>query len=274
MKFIKLYSLVTIASLVLLVSFKPGSSKIIREDFKRFYDKYKVNGSFIMYDQKNDRYTIYNQEQIVEPFTPASTFKICNSLVSLETGFVKDEHAILKWDGKERQLPAWNKDTDMKNAFKNSTVWYYQELARHVGEDRMKSWLEKARYGNADIAGGIDAFWLSGKLRISPNEQIDFLRRLHDNKLPFSKRSMNIVKDIMIVKDTLGSVMRGKPGLGKQDQQYVGWYVGYITTRDNVYYFSNCIQSTDKNPDFGKARFDILSDILNELEILKKKGKD
>ncbi|WP_316834539.1 class D beta-lactamase [Pedobacter nutrimenti] len=270
MKSIKLYSLVTFLIVASLYSFKPLPRKIIRDDFKKFYDKYKVQGSFMMYDQKNDQYTIYNEAQTSVPFTPASTFKICNSLVSLETRVVKDEHVVFKWDGKERMLPVWNKDTDMKNAFKNSTVWYYQELARRVGEERMKNWLHKAKYGNADIEGGIDAFWLSGKLRITPNEQIDFLRRLHDNKLPFSKRSMDIVKDIMIAKDTLGAVLRVKTGSGKQDQQYVGWYVGYITTKDNVYYFSNCIQSTDKNPDFGKARLDIANDIIEELKVLKK----
>lgn len=270
MKSIKTYSLVTLLIAVLLVSFKPVPRKIIREDFKKIYDKYKVQGSFVMYDQKNDLYTIYNPEQTSVPFTPASTFKICNSLVSLETGVVKDEHVVFKWDGNERQPAVWNKDTDMKDAFKNSTVWYYQELAKRVGENRMKDWLDKAKYGNGDITGGIDGFWLWGKLRITPNEQIDFLRRLHDDKLPFSKRSMDIVKDIMIVKDTLGSVVRAKPGSGKQDQQYVGWYVGYVTTKDNVYYFSNCIQSTDKNPDFGKARFDIANDILDELKVLKK----
>lgn len=158
----------------------------------------------------------------------------------------------------------------MKDAFKNSTVWYYQELAKRVGEDRMKNWLDRVKYGNADITGGVDGFWLWGKLRITPREQIDFLRKLHDDKLPFTKQSMDIVKDIMIVKDTLGSVVRAKSGSGKQGQQYVGWYVGYITTKDNVYYFSNCIQSTDKKPEFGNARIEIVNDILDELRVLKK----
>nr|WP_068890837.1 penicillin-binding transpeptidase domain-containing protein [Pedobacter panaciterrae] len=134
MKFIKIYSLFTF--LVLLISFKPAPNRVIRNDFKKFYEKYKVQGSFIMYDQKNDQYTMYNQEQASVPFTPASTFKICNSLVSLETGVVKDEHVVFKWDGKERSPDVWNKDTDMRNAFKNSTVWYYQELAKRVGEEK------------------------------------------------------------------------------------------------------------------------------------------
>lgn len=269
MKFTKTYFLVTLLVLISLASFKAIPRKIIREDFKRIYDKYNVQGSFILYDQKNDQYTIYNQKQTAEPFTPASTFKIFNSLVSLETGAIKDENVIFKWDGKERQQQAWNKDTDMKNAFSNSTVWYYQELAKRVGENNMKIWLDRANYGNGNITGGIDGFWLWGKFRVTPNAQIEFLRKLHDGKLPFSKRSMDIVKEIMIVKDTIGTVVRAKTGTGKQDQKYVGWYLGYVTTKDNVYYFSNCIQSTDRNPDFGSARFDIVTAIFDELKLLK-----
>lgn len=265
----KIHSLLSLPILFLL-SCTSVPHTTIRADFKKFYDQYNVQGSFIVYDQKNDQYMVYNQEQMSVPFTPASTFKIFNSLVSLETGTVKDEHVVFKWDGKERPLVAWNKNTDMKEAFKNSTVWYYQELAKGVGENQMKSWLDKAKYGNADITGGIDGFWLWGNLRITPSEQIDFLKRLHDDKLPFSKRSMDIVKDIMVVKDTLGCVVRAKSGSGKQGGQYVGWYVGYVTTKDNVYYFSNCIQSTEKRTDFGEARFEIASDILDELKILNK----
>jgi beta-lactamase class D len=255
---------------VVSISFKPEPSTIVKDDLKKFYDFYKVDGSFILYDQNNDRYIYYNQKQTTQSFTPASTFKICNSLIALENGIVQDEHVVFNWDGRDRQVPAWNKDTDMRQAFKNSTVWYYQELARRTGGERMKFWLDRVHYGNADTTGGVDAFWLSGNLRITPAEQIVFLKRLHDNKLPFSKRSMDIVKDIMINKDTLGCVIRAKSGAGKQGNQYVGWYVGYVTTRNNTYYFSNCIQTSARRTDFNEARLQITYNILSELNVLKK----
>nr|AIA10650.1 classD_beta_lactamase [uncultured bacterium] len=253
-----------------LFSFMFKSNPEVRDDLKPFYDKYGVDGSFVLYDQKKQKYIIYNKDQVSKPFTPASTFKIFNSLVALETKVVADEYAVFKWDGQQRQVAAWNADTDMRNAFKNSTVWYYQEIARRVGGKRMNSWLNKAKYGNADTSGGIDAFWLTGGLRITPMEQIGLLRKLHDDKLPFSMRSMNIVKDIMIVKDTLGYVLRAKAGLGKQGNQYVGWYVGYITTRDNTYYFSNCVQTDRRNAEFANARLNIVYDVLDRLAIVKK----
>lgn len=243
----------------------------IREDFKKFYDQYKVNGSFVLYDEENDKYIFYNQQQFKQKFTPASTFKICNSLIGLETGVIKDENFIIQWDSIVRQNTIWNADHDLKTAFKNSTVWYYQELARRVGGKRMKDWLEKSNYGNADTTGGIDKFWLTGGMRITPEQQTEFLRRLHKNKLPFSRRSMDIVKNIMIAEDTLDYVLRAKTGWGFQDDTDIGWYIGYLETNGNVYYFANCIQSLDTdNKDFGQARKETVYLILDDLNLIKK----
>lgn len=170
-----------------------------------------------------------------------------------------------------RKYPKWNNDHDLKTAFKNSTVWYYQELARQVGGQQMKYWLDKTNYGNTDTSGGIDKFWLTGGLRISPKQQIDFLKQFHDNQLPFSQRSLDIVKNIMIAKDTLGYTVRAKSGWGSQDNKEIGWYVGYFEKNDKVYYFSNCIQTADlNNKDFAKARIDIVYQIFDELKILNK----
>ena len=247
---------------------QPGET---RNDFKKFYDQYKVEGSFVLFDQTNDKFIFYNQSQYKQQFTPASTFKICNSLIGLETGVIEDENFVIPWDSITRWLPAWNQDQDLKTAFKNSTVWYYQELARRVGSEQMKYWLDKANYGNTDTSGGIDKFWLTGGLRITPEKQIDFLRRLHDNKLPFSQRSMDIVKSIMIAKDTLGYIVRAKTGWGDQDETNIGWFVGYVEKGDDVYYFVNCIQTKDsENKNFANARKEIVYNILDELEIINK----
>jgi beta-lactamase class D len=243
----------------------------IREDFKKYYDQYNVDGSFVLYDPQIDKYIFYNKEQFEQLFSPASTFKILNSLIGLETGVIADENFVIPWDSVIRQNPNWNTNHNLKSAFKYSTVWYYQELARRVGGQQMKYWLDKAKYGNADTSGGIDKFWLTGGLRISPKQQIDLLKRLHDNQLPFSQRSMDVVKTIMIAKDTLGYVVRAKTGWDGKDDKDVGWYVGYLEKKDKVYYFANCIQSTDlKNKHFANARIDIVYLILNDLKLIAK----
>ena len=164
---------------------------------------------------------------------------------------------------------------DLKTAFKNSTVWYYQELARRVGGQQMKYWIDKANYGNTDTSGGIDRFWLTGGLRVSPEQQIDFLRRFRDNKLPFSQHSVDIVKNIMITKDTLNYVLRGKTGWGGHGDKDIGWYVGYIETKSQVYYFSNLVQMDSKALNdanrailFDNSRIDIVYKILEKLNLI------
>lgn len=262
--------------LTILVAFSITSCKQkqlteTRDDFKKYYDQFKVEGSFVLYDQNNDKYIICNEQQFKEPFSPASTFKILNSLIGIETGIIKDENFIIPWDSTVRQNPKWNQDHDLKLAFKNSTVWYYRELARRVGGERMKFWLDKLQYGNVDTSGGIDLFWLKGGLRVTPEQQIDFLIRLHNNKLPLSQRTVDIVKNIMIAKDTLDYVVRAKTGWVDEEKRNVGWYIGYIEKDENVYYFSNCIQSKDlDNKDFARARIDITYKILNDLILTKK----
>lgn len=254
-----------------LAACKQKQTTEIRNEFKKYYDQFNVEGSFALYDPQADKYIYYNQDQFDQTFLPASTFKICNSLIGLETGAIKDENFVIPWDSVTRQNPNWNTDHDLKTAFKNSTVWYYQELARRVGGQQMKYWLDKANYGNADTSGGIDKFWLTGGLRISPKQQIDFLKRLHDDQLPFSQRTVDIVKNIMIAKNTLGYVVRAKTGWGGQDNKDVGWYIGYLETKDKVYYFANCIQSADlNNKDFANARIDIVYLILNDLKLTDK----
>lgn len=242
---------------------------VVRNDFESFFTQSEVKGSFVLYDENKDLFTFVNQDQFQTEFTPASTFKICNSLIGLETGVIKDQNFVIKWDNVVRQRPEWNADHDLKTAFKNSTVWYYQELARRVGGEKMKFWLNKCNYGNTDTTGGIDRFWLTGGLRITPEKQLDFLRKLKNSQLPFSKRSMDITKEIMISKDTLDYVLRTKTGWGEDENQMVGWYIGYIEKKNNTYYFATCIQSSDfDDPGFTKKRIDITNKILGELNLL------
>ena len=240
----------------------------VRADFKPFYDAYRLEGTFALYDLHKDHTVLYHPEWYTEAHTPASTFKICNSLIGLETGVIPDQHYLMKWDGVKRRVDSWNKDHDLSSAFKNSAVWYYQELARRVGEKRMKEWLDKAKYGNADTSGGIDQFWLDGGLRISPAQQIDFLKRLHENTLPFSARNMAIVKEIMVVKQNAVCTVRAKTGWGFEGKKMIGWYVGYVETGDNVYIFANRVEGPEENhSDFGKARIEITYHILDTLGI-------
>jgi len=243
-----------------LLSFNPA--------WDTLFKKKGVNGCFVLLDKRrgvmmtNDWFAAQTQK------TPASTFKILNSLISLEENVIPDENYTLKWDGIERKFPNWNRDHDLRSAYKYSVVWYYQEMARRVGVDTMKYWLDKVSYGNADTAGGEDLFWLTGNLRISPIEQIQFLQKLETGQLPFSKHTLNTVKNIMIQDSSSKYVIRWKTGWGNQDGEDIGWIVGYMEVGADVYYFANCIRAqvdkTISQEDFLDARMEILQSILQE----------
>lgn len=238
-----------------------------RTDFKKYFDEYGHNGCFVLYDLNKDQYIKFNPERCTEQFIPASTFKIFNSLVGLETGAVKDENEIMKWDGEKRFYDAWNQDLNMNDAFKYSAVWFYQELARRVGEEKMQHYININHYGNEDISGGIDKFWLDGGIRISADEQIEFLKRIYKNEVKFSQRSIDILKRIMIYEQNDDYIIRAKTGWAIRVKDQVGWFVGYVEKNDNVYFFALNVES--KNPEEGfVSRKEITFKILKELGVL------
>lgn len=220
-----------------------------------------------MYDMNNDQYIYYNPERCAESFIPASTFKIMNSLAGLESGVIPDQDYIIKWDGTPQEFVEWNQDHTLKTAFQHSVIWYYQELARRLGREQMQEYVDAAQYGNQNISGQIDTFWLEGDLRISPDEQVEFLRRLYTGDLPFSQRAMDTVKDIMIIEDVGGYTFGGKTGTAVRVVPHIGWFVGYLKTDDNVYIFATNIELQSIEGNLGKARA-ITENILHDLELM------
>jgi beta-lactamase class D len=208
-------------------------------NIKRLFDEAKLTGCFVVYDMQKDKYYYHDSVRCNKEFIPASTFKIPNSLFSLEAGAVKDENEKIKWDGKDRNREEWNQDTDMKMAFKYSTVWFYQECARRIGEKRMQHFLDTLNYGNKNMSGGLDHFWLDGAIRITAIQQIALLKRIYDNKVPFSQRNIDILKNIMIMEKTDDYTLRAKTGTApSKDGKGVAWYVGYIERNGGVYFFA------------------------------------
>jgi beta-lactamase class D len=223
-----------------------SSAASVEAQFAQHFQALEVEGAIVIHDLNRGVTYEHNRDRNRQAFLPASTFKILNSLIALETGVIANDVAVLTWDGIERMVPAWNRDHNMRTAFNLSAVWFYQVLARRVGHDAMQQWVEAAGYGNQTIGSpeAIDSFWLEGDLRITPQQQIEFLRRLHHSELPFSERALATVKDIMIVERTPDYTLRAKTGwagLGESDQPQIGWYVGYVEQGENVYLFATNI---------------------------------
>jgi len=222
-----------------------ASASEVRPELEQYFQG--STGAFVLYDLNANRYVRYNPERCAERFIPASTFKIMNSLIGLETGVVPDEDYVMQWDGTHNAIASWNQDHNLRTAILNSVVWYYQELARRVGEQSMQSYLDAAGYGNQDISGQIDTFWLEGGLRISADEQVEFLKRLYQDELPFSTRCVNIVKRILVLEKTDAYQLSGKTGSAQRVTPHQGWFVGYVETKGNAYVFAANLESS--NPD-------------------------
>nr|WP_242036462.1 class D beta-lactamase [Leptolyngbya sp. FACHB-321] len=215
-------------------------------DFSQHFRDLGVEGSTLIYDATSDRTYQHNPQRNATPFLPASTFKILNALISLETKVIADDVAVLTWDGIPRQIPEWNRDLNMREAMKLSAIWFYQVLARRVGHEQMQKWITQVGYGNQTIGSkaAIDNFWLEGELRITPQQQVQFLQRLYKNDLPFSERSLAIVKDMLIIEKTPDYTIRAKTGwtgFGNKTMRQAGWVVGYLEKGKNVYFFATNI---------------------------------
>jgi beta-lactamase class D len=202
----------------------------IRDGLAKHFIDAGTAGTFVGY--KVDDYLVIasDKDRSGEAKLPASTFKIPNSVIALETGVVGDpDQDVFKWDGVVRSIEAWNRDHTMRTAIAASAVPVYQEIARRIGAERMQKYLDLLEYGNRDIGGGIDRFWLTGSLRIDPVQQVDFLDRLRRGALPVSKRSQDLVRDILPVTKAGDSVIRAKSGLlgAERGQPSLGWMVGW-----------------------------------------------
>jgi beta-lactamase class D len=238
-------------------------------DLDEFFGDYE--GCFVVLDVTNNQYSYHNPEQCAKRMSPCSTFKIPNSLIGLKTGVIPDQHHVIAWDGTEYPVEAWNRDHTLETAIRDSVVWYYRELAAQVGTERMQQYVSAIPYGNEDISGG-STFWLASSLEISADEQIEFLRRFYADDLPFSQRSLDIVKEIIILEATDDAVYRGKTGLCMtEDGREWGWFVGYIERDDTVHIFALNIEG--KTADGWRAR-ELTEAILEHLDLLQLGAKE
>lgn len=210
-----------------------------RRDWERHFGARGVAGSFVLFEPLRDRYQVFDEARARRRFLPASTFEIANALIGLETGALTDEREVFAWDGKPKLRHAWERDQTLATGMRDSTAWMFQEIARRTGKARMREWLERLEYGNADVGGGIDLFWLQGSLRVSAFEQVAFLHRLSEGRLPATQRAQRLVREALVVERTRGHTLYAKAGASGYAKDAVAWWVGWIERKGRpVAYFA------------------------------------
>jgi beta-lactamase class D len=237
----------------------------------------KLDAAFIIYDSKNDQYARYNPDRCQKAYPPCSTFKIANALIAVETGVANGPEFMIPFDSsKTPPQPWWAEfgwvgDQTLRSAMKKSVVWYYQEIARRIGPDRMNHFLDVLNYGNRDISGGIDQFWLMSSLLISPDEQMEFLRRFYSREYKLSKRTYQTVKNILLFDEKAGYRIYAKTGGGTfPDGKGLGWFIGFVECPENVFFFVLNLEDISFT-ELRKKRIDMTLAILKELGVLDSK---
>ncbi len=243
----------------------------MKEDksLKGFFEKENLEGTFALYDNAQGQFLIYNLARYKDSaFLPASTFKIVNALIGLQTGRIVNEKMVIKWDGVTRIFPEgdtaknWNKDLTMKEAFQYSALPYFQEVARRIGKDTMQFWLDSLGYGTKKITTVIDSFWIDNSLKVTPDEQLGLVKKLYFDQLPFNKTTQDIVKRIMVRESNANYTLAYKTGLGfKENGKSLGWMVGWIEENKHVYFFVLNAEGAANAP-MMSARENILKGIL------------
>jgi beta-lactamase class D len=242
-----------------------------RKDWGTIYKKHGLDSAcFEVVEQSKERVYYYNKARGNKRLSPASTFKIMASLIALETSVAPDEDMIIKWDGVVNKNEKWNKDMNMREAFITSSEPYYKELMKRVGATEIKKWMDSIEYGNAKIGNDVQTFWTDNTLQITPDEQVGFLKKLYFDALPFSKRTMRIVRSMMLQEETKEYRFYYKSGTYVDNQKTMAWLVGFVEDSTNhPYFFANNFETPDTAFDYQTARMETTREIFQSMGLLR-----
>lgn len=243
----------------------PSNKTVAYEDLSAYFSGY--DGTFVLYDISSDSWNIYNREAAEKRVSPDSTFKIYSGLFGLDAGSVSNSSSFIEWDHTQYPFEAWNQDQNLDSALKNSVNWYFQELDRRTGVKEISRYINEIGYGNRDLAGGLDEFWLESSLKISPVEQAELLARLFSDAWDFTEQNVQAVKNALLISDMGNIRLYGKTGTGSIEGNDInGWFIGCTEAEGSNYAFAVNIQG-DKNAD-GKTASQIALTILRAKGII------
>lgn len=245
---------------------KSSSENISYVDFSKYFGKYE--GSFVLYDLRNDVWSIHDIEHATLRVTPDSTYKIYDALFGLEEGVITPQDSFIAWNGENYPFEAWNADQTLQSAMASSVNWYFQSVDEQLGTTSVYDYIKEIGYGNKNMSGDFSTYWMESSLKISPIEQVELLTQLQNNNFGFAPENINAVKDSICLSSSDAGTFYGKTGTGRVDGQDVnGWFIGYIETADNTYFFATNI-GADSDATGGNAT-EITMSILSDMNIWK-----
>ena len=243
---------------------KSSSENISYVDFSKYFGKYE--GSFVLYDLGNDAWSIHDIEHATLRVAPDSTYKIYDALFGLEEGVITPEDSFIAWNGESYPFEAWNADQTLQSAMTSSVNWYFQTVDEQLGASDVYSYVQEIGYGNENMSGDFSSYWMESSLEISPIEQVELLTKLQNNSFGFAPENINAVKDAICLSASDAGTFYGKTGTGRVNGQDInGWFVGFVETEDNTYFFATNI-GADRDATGGNAT-EITMSILSDMNI-------
>lgn len=237
-----------------------------RSDIETLFVDADVRGTFVVYDVSEGAIIGFDRNRAETRFIPASTFKVPHTLIGLAENAVEDVDEVLPYGGKEQPFSSWEKDMSLRNALPISNVPVYQGLARRITVDRMANNLALLEYGNSEVGTVVDKFWLEGPLTISAVEQTVFLAALAQNKLPYTTKIQEQVREITRLENGDNWALHGKTGWTNTPDPDIGWWVGWVVKQGKVYSFALNIDILE--PSDAKKRVELGRKSLTALGIL------
>lgn len=215
--------------------------------------------------------------------SPGGTFKIPHALAALEAGIVRDAAAAVAFDGKAEGPASARREHTLDSAVRYSVDWYFQRVADRLGLERERVYLQLFQYGNKEPGRDIKGFWSNGALRITPEQQQEFLVRLYQQELDVSAPSLAAVRQMLVQKDGVVVTAEGDKPFAKpwakdalvsahaantldRSGRGVRWLVGHVARGERAYVFVSCvIGAASLDPD---AAITLAAKSLREAEVL------
>lgn len=225
-----------------------------------------LDGCMVLTDLNSGQYRIYNEEKSTRRISPDSTYKIYSALNALESGIITPEQNTLSWNGRSYPFPDWEKDQSLQTAMQYSVNWYFQDLDQAAGLENLQSFYRKIGYGNQDLSGGTDRYWLESSLAISPLEQTELLKSFYMNEFGFQPENIAAVKEALRLSSSSLNTLSGKTGTAMVNGVYVStWFVGYVETPDNTWFFATNISNADNVG--GNTSAKVTLQVLEDMDI-------
>ncbi len=244
---------------------KPAGAGVIeRPELSASFEKRQIAGTFVLLRHTGGQIVV-NNKRAERPLPPASTFKIANSLIALDTGAVGSVDDVVEYGGQPQPIKAWERDMSLRDAIQVSNVPVFQNVARRIGRSVYRNELKKLNFGNAKVGDDVTRFWLDGPLMISALDQARFLARLARLELPMSESAQRAVHDITVLARRNGRTLHGKTGWTRATKPDTGWFVGWINDGKGAHAFALNMNIYQR----GDARFrrEITLELLEALGV-------